>query len=72
MPTLLIFGAYPRVIIESPPSLSILKYGEAIYKVMIILCKMTVEYQITEALNTRNSLLTVEVLALPLQSEVCI
>ena len=43
VPTLLVFGAYPRVTTESPPSPSILKRGEAIQKAMKELRRITAE-----------------------------
>ncbi|KAF1972351.1 hypothetical protein BU23DRAFT_580957 [Bimuria novae-zelandiae CBS 107.79] len=52
--TLLVFGAYPRMTIESPPSPSML----------------TTKRQVADALNTRNGPDTADMLALPLQSEV--
>ena len=72
VPTLLVFGAYPRITTESPPSPSTLKRGEAIRKAMIALRKAAADRQVTEALNTRNGPSTAEVLALPLQSEVSV
>lgn len=72
VPTLLVFGAYPRITTESPISPSTMKRGEAIWKAMVALRKATAQRQISEALRTRNGLSTAEVLALPLQSEVCV
>jgi hypothetical protein len=41
--TLLVFRAYPRMITELPPSLSIVKRSEAIQKVTKALRKLTAE-----------------------------
>lgn len=72
VPTLLAFGAYPRMTTESLPSPSIVKRSEAIQKAMKALRKLTAERQVTDALNTRNGPTTSDTLALPLQSEVVV
>ena len=43
VPTLLVFGAYPRVTTESPPSPSTLKRGEAIHKAIKELRRIAAE-----------------------------
>ena len=70
VPTLLVFGAYPRMTLDSPPSPSTLKRSDAIQKAMKVLRKVAAERQVNDALNTRNGPSTTDVLALPLQSEV--
>ncbi|KAF1934523.1 hypothetical protein EJ02DRAFT_203408, partial [Clathrospora elynae] len=72
VPTLLVFGAYPRMTTESPPSPSMIKRSEAIQKATKALRKLTAERQIADALNTRNGPATADTLALPLQSEVLV
>ena len=72
VPTLLVFGAYPRMTTESPLSLSIVKRSEAIQKATKALRKLTAERQVADALNTHNELATEDILALPLQSEVLV
>ncbi|KAF1934556.1 hypothetical protein EJ02DRAFT_461091, partial [Clathrospora elynae] len=72
VPTLLVFGAYPRMTTESPPSPSMVKRSEAIQKATKALRKLTAERQIADALNTRNRPATADTLALPLQSEVLV
>ncbi|KAF1937069.1 hypothetical protein EJ02DRAFT_459019, partial [Clathrospora elynae] len=72
VPTLLVFGAYPRMTTELPPSPSMVKRSEAIQKATKALRKLTVERQIADALNTRNGPDTADVLALPLQSKVLV
>ena len=72
VPTLLVFGAYPRMTIDSPPSPSTLKRGEAIQKAMKELRRIAAERQIKDALNTRNGPITADVLSQPLQSEVMV
>ncbi|KAF1934823.1 hypothetical protein EJ02DRAFT_460893, partial [Clathrospora elynae] len=72
VPTLLVFGAYPRMTTESPLSPSMVKRSEAIQKATKALRKLTAERQVADALSTRNGPDTADVLALPLQSKVLI
>ena len=72
VPTLLVFGAYPRITIDSPPSPSMIRRAEAIQKAMKTLRKHAAERAVTDALNTRNGPSTEDVTALPLQSEVMV
>ncbi|KAK1914254.1 hypothetical protein P3342_007500 [Pyrenophora teres f. teres] len=72
VPTLLVFGAYPRMTTESPPAPSMVKRSEAIQKATKALRKLTAERQVADALNTRNGPATADMLALPLQSEVLV
>ncbi len=72
VPTLLVFGAYPRINMESPPTPSMVRRAEAIQKAMKALRKAAAERSVADALNTRNGPSTEEALALPLQSEVMV
>ncbi|KAK1907590.1 hypothetical protein P3342_005917 [Pyrenophora teres f. teres] len=72
VPTLLVFGAYPRMTTESPPAPSMVRRSEAIQKATKALRKLTAERQVADALNTRNGPATADMLALPLQSEVLV
>jgi len=72
VPTLLVFGAYPRINMESPPTPSMVHRAEAIQKAMKALRKAAAERSVADALNTRNGPSTEEALALPLQSEVMV
>jgi hypothetical protein len=72
VPTLLVFGAYPHMTTESPPSPSMVKRSEAIQKATKALRKIAAERQVADALNTRNGPATEDVLALLLQSEVLV
>jgi hypothetical protein len=72
VPTLLVFGAYPRITTESPPSPATVKRGEAIQKAMKALRRAHAERQVNDALNTRNGPTTEDILSLPLQSEVIV
>ena len=72
VPTLLVFGAYPRVSMDSPPSPPTVRRAEAIQKAMKALRRAASERAVSNALNTRNGPTTEEVLSLPLQSEVMV
>ncbi|KAM4061617.1 reverse transcriptase (RNA-dependent DNA polymerase) [Hirsutella rhossiliensis] len=54
VPTLLVFGAYPRLTAESPPSASTLKRSAAMQKAMKTLRQLSAERQVKDALRTRN------------------
>lgn len=53
VPTLLVFGAYPRVSQDSPPSPLTWKRAEAVSKAMKALRKTMAERQVRDALNTK-------------------
>jgi hypothetical protein len=72
VPTLLVFGAYPRMTTELLLSPLIIKRSEAIQKATKALRKIAAERQVADALNTQNGPATEDVLALPLQSEVLV
>jgi len=54
VPTLLVFGAYPRIVMDSPPSASQQQRAKAINKAMSELRKTKSQRSIRDALNTRN------------------
>jgi hypothetical protein len=54
VPTLLVFGAYPRMTTESPSAFSMVKRSEATQKATKALRKLTAEHQVADALKTRN------------------
>jgi len=70
VPTLLVFGAYPRLTDESPASASVQARGEAVRKAMREVQKLHAERQVADALATRNGPNTLSTLNLPLQSKV--
>jgi hypothetical protein len=72
VPTLLVFGAFPRISLDSPPTPSTLKRAEAITKAMRSLRKYYAEKQVSGALNARNGPDTTDVLNAPLQSEMLV
>src|SRR6267378_3464656 len=70
VPTLLVFGAYPRMTKDSPPSPSITKRAEATHKAMKEVRRLYAERQVNDALAMRNGPNTEPLLILPLQSDV--
>lgn len=72
IPTLLVFGAFPRINLDSPPTPSTLKRAEAVAKAMRTLRKHRAERQVRDALAARNGPDTSDVLSAPLQSEMLV
>jgi hypothetical protein len=72
MPTLLMFGAYPRMHAMNPPTPSIIQRAMTIEKAMIEIRKFRVERQIADALNTRNDPIVTPIHDLPINSDVVI
>ena len=54
VPTLLVFGAYPRMTEDSPPSLSTQQHAEAIRKAMKEVRCLHATRQVNDALRIRN------------------
>ncbi|KAK1990748.1 hypothetical protein LX36DRAFT_685881 [Colletotrichum falcatum] len=72
VPTLLVFGAYPRITDNSPLSATITQRAETVKKAMEAVRQIHAKRQVNEALATRNGLNTSAAAALPLQSKVCV
>ncbi|RDW58864.1 hypothetical protein BP6252_13340 [Coleophoma cylindrospora] len=70
VPTLLVFGAYPRMTPASSPSPSMVKRATAVQKAMDELRRTNAKRQVSDALAMRNGLDTSQTLNLPLQSDV--
>ena len=70
VPTLLVFGAYPRITKDSPLLLSITKRAKAIYKAIKEVQRLYAKRQVKDALTIRNGLDTEPLLALLLQLNV--
>lgn len=68
VPTLLVFGAYPRITQDSAPSPATSQRAEAIRKAMADLRQLYAKRRVAEALTARNGPDTMSTLALPLQS----
>lgn len=66
VPTLLVFGAYPRINQDSPPSPDIVRRAEAVNKAMKMLRSIRAEVDLHRAFNTRNGPSTHETLKLSL------
>jgi hypothetical protein len=66
VPTLLVFGAYPRLTKDSPLSPSITKRAEAIHKAIKEIRRIHAERYIREALAMRNGPNTYKLHELPL------
>jgi hypothetical protein len=62
--------AYPRINSDSAPTPSTLKRAEAVQNAMKALRTLNAERKVNNALNTRNGPDTVDILSIPLQSEV--
>jgi hypothetical protein len=72
IPTLLVFGAYPRMTEYDPPAPTVQQRAKAIEKAMTEVRKAHAERQINTALNTRNGPSTTPVHSLPLNSDVLV
>ncbi|CCU78396.1 (conserved with many other fungi) [Blumeria hordei DH14] len=72
VPTLLVFGAYPRMTSFDPPSPSIVQRAEAVRKAMKEVRRTIAERQIKDALGMRNGPNTLPILKLPIGSEVLV
>ena len=70
VPTLLVFGAYPRMTNDSPLSPFIVQRAEAIRKAIKEVWRLYATRQVNDALGIRNSPNTLTTLNLPLQSKV--
>ncbi|HEY2455482.1 MAG TPA: hypothetical protein VGI71_23255 [Scandinavium sp.] len=70
VPTLLVFGAYPRMTNDSPPSPSITQRAEAVRKAMKEVRHLHAERQVKDALTMRNGPNTTVTTRLPPNSDV--
>jgi hypothetical protein len=70
VPTLLVFGSYPRMTEMDPPSPSVVKRAEAIRAATREVRQVHAERQVSDALAMRNGPNTQVTLSLPLQSDV--
>jgi hypothetical protein len=71
VPTLLVFGAYPRINIESPPSPDMVERANAVRKATKVIRAERAKLDVNRAMNTRNGP-SPNVLNLPLKTEVMI
>jgi hypothetical protein len=70
VPTLLVFGAYPRMTDMDPPSPSIVKRAQAIHAATKEVRRLYAERQVNDALAMRNGPNTKPTLDLPINSDV--
>lgn len=70
VPTLLVFGAYPRMTASDAPSPSVVKRASAIDKAMDQLRSLSAKRKIADARNMRNGPNITAIMDLPLLSEV--
>ncbi len=70
VPTLLVFGAYPRITDMDPPSLSIVKRAQAIQAATKEVRRLYAQRQVSDALAMRNGPNTKPTLDLPINSDV--
>ena len=66
VPTLLVFGAYPRMTDDSLLSLSITQRAEVIHKALKEVRRLYATRQVNDVLGIRNGLNTSNILDLPL------
>ncbi|KAI0992456.1 hypothetical protein K3495_g15729, partial [Podosphaera aphanis] len=72
VPTVLVFGAYPRMASSDAPSVSTITRAATMNKAMAEVRKCIAARKVADALNTRNGPLTSHLEALPLNSEVVV
>ena len=72
VPTLLVFGAYPRMTEYDPPAPTIAQRSQAVTKAMEEVRKYRAENQVMDALSQRNGPITSVLHDLPLNSEVLV
>jgi hypothetical protein len=70
VPTLLVFGAYPRISYDSPPSAGMLARAKAVRTAMTELRKIQATRRIQDARRMRNGPDIQETIQLPIQSDV--
>ncbi|KAF1990555.1 hypothetical protein K402DRAFT_303635, partial [Aulographum hederae CBS 113979] len=72
IPTLLVFGAFPRMSHDDPPSLSTTERAAAIRTAMSEVAKLHAKRQVSDALRARNGPQTNRIRELPIGSEVLV
>jgi hypothetical protein len=72
VPTLLVFGAYPRIVEYDPPAPTVAQRAAAVKKAMTELRKMHAKRDVNDAINMRNGPSTALLHSLPLNSDVLV
>ena len=71
VPTLLVFGAFPRIINGDAPTADIMTRAKAINKAMAEVSKLRAQRQIQDAIRTRNGP-SIDIFEIPIGSDVLI
>jgi hypothetical protein len=72
VPTLLVFGAYPRISTLNPPASTITQQATAVRKAIAEVAKIRAKRQVNNALNQSNSPSVKAIHDLPLNSDVLV
>ncbi len=72
MPTLLVFGAFPRISQQDALATSVIAWAEAVRNAITVVCECHVACQITDALRIRNGPQTSYLIDLPINSDVLV
>jgi hypothetical protein len=72
VPTLLVYGALPRMSEYNPPSPSVTQRSNALRKAIEEIKSLQASHEVVRALNTRNRPSTTDIHELPLNSEVLV
>jgi hypothetical protein len=72
VPTLLVFGAFPRITHIDPPTPSIAQQATAIKKAMAEVTKLQMQRQVTDVLRTRNGPSTDDIHIIPLGLDILV
>jgi hypothetical protein len=72
VPTLLVFGAFPRMTHIDPPTPSIAQRATAIKKAIAEVTNLRMQRQVTDALQTRNGPSTDDIHTISLSSDILV
>jgi hypothetical protein len=72
VPTLLVFGTYPRMTTTDTPSLTVTERGKAITKAMKQIAELHAKRQVTDALRQRNGPNISDTLDVPIGGDVLV
>jgi hypothetical protein len=72
IPTLLVFGTYPRMITTDTPSLTVTERGKAITKAMKQIAELHAKRQVTDALRQQNGPNISNTLNIPIGGDVLV
>jgi len=72
IPTLLVFGAYPRMVESDAPNPIVIQRAAALKKAMEEVKKLRAERQVADALNMCNRPKTITIYNLPLNSPILV